>query len=274
MLPRAWLASAATRLAEAGTESPEANARQLLEHVSGLSRLQLLTGNTPLEDDVLARLEELLGRRLQGIPLQHLTGVSHFYGLELSSSAAALVPRPETEVLVELALQAIRDVKAPRVIDIGTGTGAIALAIAAERPDATVMATDVSADALQLAAGNDAGGRLTLVRSDLLQHPAVREFTAQADLLVSNPPYLPESDRQIVSTEVRHDPPGALYAGEDGLDLVRRLVPDALGLMAPGSVIMLELDPRNVKLAQAEFGGSVHQDLAGRERFLKLSVPG
>lgn len=233
----------------------------------------------PLSEDAAERLEHMVQRRLQREPLQLITGTAHFWGLELHTAAGVLIPRPETERLVELALQRLAGHRAPRVLDVGTGSGAIALAIKHERPDASVAATDVSAAALSLAARNAAqlGLELELLQADLLTGAAA-DRAAAADLVVSNPPYLPAADSDAVSPEVRHDPATALYAGADGLDLYRQLLQQAAELLKPDAWLLIELDPRNVHAAAAAAHDwsvvRVEADLAGRERFLLLSQPG
>lgn len=265
----------AERLEGAGIESAEAEAALLLEAASGLGRSEVLLQDAPLHSEAVARLKEMVGRRLEREPLQYIIGTAGFYGLELNVDARALIPRFETEVLVELALQKIRDISIPLVIDIATGSGAVALAIAAERPDALVTATDISERALELAAENAArtGLDIELVEADLLD--GLEDLAREADLLVSNPPYLPDSDRQTVSPEVQRDPALALFAGADGLDVFRVLLSQARKLLKPGAWLLVELDPRNVHSAAALADGfsqvHIEKDLAGRERFLLLS---
>lgn len=216
----------------------------------------------------------MVARRLTREPLQYITGSAGFYGLELKVDSRALIPRPETERLVELALERIRHRDRPAVLDVATGSGAIALAIKAECPEASVLASDISAEALELAAENATrlGLEIQFRQADLLT--GLEAQLRQADLLISNPPYLPESDRSRVSAEVQRDPDQALYAGEDGLDVFNRLLSQAGPLLRSGSWLLVELDPRNVHAAAeaaATFGTvSVEQDLAGRERFLLL----
>lgn len=270
------LQQARQRLSQAGVDSPAAEAVQLLEAASGLSRSEQLLQRGPLPEAVTQRFSELLERRLKREPLQYITGEAGFWGLSLTVRPGVLIPRPETEVLVELALGALRGTQAPVVIDVGTGSGAIALALKSERPDARVIASDTSEAALQLAGHNAErlGLDVKLVQADLLKEPRLQEAARQAKLIVSNPPYLPESDEAELSPEVRRDPPAALFAGSDGLDVYRRLLQQARHLLGEGSWLLVELDPRNVRLA-AELAGEwaekrVEADLAGRERFLLL----
>lgn len=268
---------AAARLGRAGVPSPDAEAAALLEALLGVSRGDLLLSRArTLTAAEAARLAGWLARREAREPLQHILGAAHFYGLTLRVTPDTLIPRPETERLVELGLLELRRVPRPRVLDVGTGSGAVALAVKAERPDAVVWGTDVSEAALRVAAEN-AGGTASGVRfilSDFLADPEVRRFAREADLLISNPPYLPETDAVGLSPEVRFDPPGALFSGADGLGHFRELTAQAWPLLKPGAVCLVELDPRNVDRARAESGAwaeaVIYADLVGWDRFLGL----
>jgi release factor glutamine methyltransferase len=268
----------AARLAQAGVASPEAEAWQLIEEATGSSRGRLLMEPHPLNGEQRRRLGGWLARRELREPLQRILGKAWFYGLELRIEPGVLIPRPETERLVELTLQALRDVASPRILDVGTGSGAVALALKNERPDAVVMASDVTPAALALTARNAGalGLELELAESDLLESERVMEFAAKAHALVSNPPYLPAGDRATAQPEVRWDPEDALYAGEDGLAVFRVLVEQAERVCRQGALLLVELDPRNVDTAATEAEGwssrTVHEDLAGRRRFLELRL--
>ena len=269
------LTEAERRLKAAGVESAGVEARALLSHLLNLSRTELVlerARSLTLEQE--AAFLSLLERRVHREPLQHILGIAPFYGLELEVTPAVLIPRPETERLVELSLETLRGTFKPNVLDVGTGSGAVALAVKSERPDAEVMATDVSAEALAVAQGNARrlGLNVTFLQADLLEHPKVSTFASHANLLVSNPPYLPEGDE--LSPEVRADPPGALFSGADGLAHFRRLEPQAFNLLPEGSVMMLELDPRNAPTALSLSGRwarrRLERDLVGRARFVWL----
>lgn len=275
------MALAQETLEAAGVDNPLEDGVSLLGQLLGMSRSGvMLERHRSLSPEQWNLYLSQLSRRARREPLQHILGVAYFYGLELRVTPAALVPRPETERLVELALEALRNVPEPKVVDVGTGSGAVALAIKAERPDAEVTAGELSAKALDVARDNAARLNLEVafVRSDLLREPTLREAVAAADLLVGNLPYLPDADRSWLSPEVRADPAEALFSGEDGLGHFRRLEAEAAGLLRPGARLMLELDPRNAPaaLAQAtlEEGrwaqGRLEADLLGRRRFLLL----
>ena len=249
----------------------------MLEHLLGASRLEIVTNyQRSLSESQQEKLSRWLSRRAQREPLQHILGVAYFYGLELSVTPHVLIPRPETERMVELALRRLGRRAPLKVLDVGTGSGAIALAIKAERPNAEVMATDICGKALEVARVNadNLGLDICFSAADLLEKEEVGAFAQDADLIISNPPYLPESDRYEIGPEVRADPQSALYSGEDGLAHFRRLARDAFALLKPDAWFFVELDPRNVRTAFDECGGWtqrwVEKDLVRRERFLRL----
>jgi release factor glutamine methyltransferase len=227
-------------------ESPRLNAEHLLAHVLGRKRLELyLEFERPLAEAELAPLRELVKRRGLGEPLQHLLGTVEFAGQVFLCDKRALVPRPETEQLVEL-LQSKIENRDSKILDVGTGSGVIALGLAAKFPDAKITATDVSDEALALARENaerlGLAGRVEFRGSDLLT-----SVDRGYDLIVANLPYVSEKDRGTLSREVRHDPEVALFGGEQGDELVRRLIDSAPEHLAAGGLLALE-----VGLGQAE----------------------
>ena len=263
------------RLAAAGIASPAAEALVLLEAATGLDRrVVLLQPDRPLDAAARARLAHLLHRRVAREPLQHVIGTAPFYGLDLVVSPAVLVPRPETERLVERVLAELPPSPDGLVLDVGCGSGAIALALKAERAALEVWGSDVSAEALAVARenGRRLGLEVTWRRSDLLADADVAAAAARCLALVSNPPYLPESDLAHLPPEVRADSELALFAGEDGLAVARRLVLQAERLLPPGALFALELDPRNVERLARRLRGwhdvRLERDLTGRTRFL------
>lgn len=214
------------------------DAQLLLLHVLGRAaddRGWLLAHDTDNFDAAAqARFDDLCRRRRAGEPVAYLTGEKEFYGLPLAVDARVLVPRPDTETVVEWALEVLRDRVAPRVIDLGTGSGAIALAIQSQRPDAQVEAVDRSADALAVARSN--AQRLGLgVR---FRQASWLEGAGTYDLVVSNPPYIAEDDPHLPA--LRHEPREALAAGRDGLDDLRTIVAAAPAHLAPGGWLLLE----------------------------------
>jgi release factor glutamine methyltransferase len=219
------LDGAMTAIGAAGCEMPRLDAEVLLAHVLGVSRERLLSDRDLNVSglNVRAMQDAVRRRAMLREPVAYITGTRGFRRLELAVDPRALIPRPETELLVELA--AARLPRGSHVLDVGTGSGAVALALADERPDLLVSATDVSEDALALARAN--GERLGLqirwVYADLLDG-----VPDEHDAIVSNPPYVAESERASLAPEIlRHEPPGALFAGTDGLDAIRGLIAQA-----------------------------------------------
>ncbi len=257
---------------------PALEARVLLMHVLGWRRTQLITrGDEALDAAQIDAWRALEARRVEGVPVAQLVGAREFYGLDFEVTSDVLIPRPETELLVETALAAIEGHTAPRVLDLGTGSGAIAVAIASARPDARVWAVDRSAAALALAARNatrllDAkrpGGALTFVAGswyDALD-PSLR-----FEVIVSNPPYIASGDPHLDQGDLRFEPRGALTDEADGLTALRAIVAGALGHLAPAGVLWMEHGYDQAAavraLLAAEGFADVHsqQDLAGIER--------
>lgn len=208
----------------AGGESPRADAEILLGHLLGRSRTWLLTWpEARVEDDIQRAYRQLIERRHAGEPVAHLVGHRAFWGFELHVTPAVLIPRPDTEILVERALEFL-PAGPCRVADLGTGSGAVALALAQARSDIDVLATDISADALTVARGNAVrlglAGRVRFVQGAWCA--ALGEALFQ--LIVSNPPYIPAGDPHLAQGDLRFEPPGALVSGEDGLQDIRALI--------------------------------------------------
>ncbi|MDX6254986.1 MAG: release factor glutamine methyltransferase [Frankiales bacterium] len=263
------IAAAAGRLAAAGVDSPRHDAEELAAHVLGVRRGALPT----LASIDAAAYEPLVARRVDREPLQHLTGVTGFRYLELLVGPGALVPRPETELVAGAAVEAARELPAAVVVDLGTGTGAIALAVAAEVPGSVVHAVEPDPAALAWAARNveATGHRVTLHLSTAAE--ALPELAGKVDVVVSNPPYLP--DGTDVGPEVAHDPDLALWGGPDGLTVVREVVAAAAILLRPGGVMVVEHDQRHAAVVRSLLADSpswtgelTHRDLTGRERFV------
>jgi release factor glutamine methyltransferase len=258
------LQSATQQLEAAGVTSPKSDAEWLLVFVLGVGRMVLLESERQLAPDELERYRRWVARRMAREPLQWILGNTEFYGLELHTRRGVLIPRPETERLVELALERLPTTG--RVVDVGCGTGAIALAIKAQRPKLEVWATDLNPQAVALTRENaQALGLEVAVRQTSLLDGLGGKFAA----IVSNPPYLPDGDH--LEPEVQLEPPEALFSGQDGLALARALVQVAPDFLLPHGWLMLELDPRNAPVLQREMHGwDVHlgTDLSGRERFL------
>jgi release factor glutamine methyltransferase len=221
-------------------ENPRLNAEHLLAHVLGRKRIELyLDFERKLTETELGPLRELVKRRSEGEPLQHLLGSVEFCGLTFLCDRRAMVPRPETEELVESLKSEIQDPKS-EIVDVGTGSGVIALSLAAEFPEARILAVDVSDDALALAQENairlDLSSRVEFLKSRLLE-TIERAF----DLIVANLPYISTQDRHTLSREVLHDPEIALFAGARGDELVRELIDQAPTRLRPGGILALEI---------------------------------
>jgi len=224
-------------------ERARQDAESLLRHLIGKDKAWLIVHwEDSLRDEQAADYMELLERRYKGEPMQYITGVTEFYGLPFRVSPAVLIPRPETELLVESVIKLAEHVQEPRIVDVGTGSGAIAVAFAHQLPNAAITAIDISAQALDIArqnAGrNRVRDRINFIEGDLLAPVAACKF----DIVVSNPPYVSATDRASLAVEVReHEPALALFAGEDGLDVYRRLIPAAFAALVPGGYLAIEI---------------------------------
>jgi release factor glutamine methyltransferase len=233
------------RLKSAAIESAELDARLLVGAALGLDLTGMMAAaNRTLTRDQSIRLERLTGRRLAGEPVARILGVKEFWGLPLKLSPATLVPRPDTETVVEFALELLRTHggadRALRIADLGTGTGAILLALLSELPGAQGVGTDISAEALDTARDNAVrlgfSGRAAFIRCDYAS-----ALSGSFDLIVSNPPYIRSADIASLAPEVRdHDPHAALDGGADGLDAYRALIAQATCALAPGAVLVVE----------------------------------
>ncbi|HEY0162157.1 MAG TPA: peptide chain release factor N(5)-glutamine methyltransferase [Edaphobacter sp.] len=227
--------------------SARRDAETLALHLLGITRAGLLADpDRELSTAQLDDYEALLARRLQHEPIQYILGTQEFYGLPFRVTPAVLIPRPETEHLVESALERLPHDRPVAIADIGTGSGAIAIALAKHLPQASVTALDLSPSALDVARSNaEALGvspRLRFVLSDLLSGLPPEEQRGHFDAIVSNPPYIPTTDEPSLHPEVRaYEPHSALFSGKDGLDLYRRLIPAAYDALQPGGLLALEI---------------------------------
>jgi release factor glutamine methyltransferase len=212
--------------------------RILLCHATGLTRVQLITrAEQPLTADEAARLSALVQRRLAGEPIAYLVGKREFFGLDFEVSEAVLIPRPDTELIVELAIERLP--RSGRLLDMGTGSGAIAVAIAHSRPDAAVTALDVSEAALAIARKNAANNqaKVRFLHSDWLKALAADE---RFELIASNPPYIPAGDEHLSQGDLRFEPSGALTDHADGLSALRTIVDGSRRHLLPGAWLLME----------------------------------
>lgn len=272
-------------LRQGGVEDARIEAECLIGHILGFSRAKLYTeweGEIPRSKH--CSFVALIERRLLGEPLAYLTGHREFYGLDFLVDHRVLIPRPESELLVELALQHLESrgqASAPSILaDVGTGSGALAIALAKQTPYSQVFATDISADALEVAAINcrthGVQDRVTLLHGDLLQ-----PLPGPVDVVVSNPPYIVESDFEALPREIReYEPILALDGGHDGLATIRRLLPQAIEKLKLDGALFMEIGydqraeaRRLAEILYPDASIGVELDLAGRDRVLTVHSP-
>jgi len=262
-------AGASLRSLQAGLPLDPLENRILLCHALGITRVGLITqSERELTADEAARLSSLVGRRIAGEPIAYIVGQREFFGLPFQVTPAVLIPRPDTELIVELALERLP--ARGRMLDMGTGSGAIAVSVAHTRPDAQVTALDVSADALAVAQSNAAtnGAQVRFVRSDWFAALADETF----ELVVSNPPYIASGDAHLAQGDLRFEPVDALTDHADGLSDLRTIIAGAIRHLAPGGWLLLEHgydQAEAVRALLAEAGYLEVQswrDLAGIER--------
>ena len=222
-----------------GVSEPRLNMEHLLAHALACSRMQLYTQfDKPLEEDVLAPLRDFLKKRGEGIPLQHILGTVPFHGRDFICDGRGLIPRPETEELVEMILKKL-PAGSLEILDMGCGSGVLGLSLAGERPESHITLADVSEDALALTKENAEKlgiKNITLVRSDLFEN-----ISGTFDLIAANLPYVPDGEAKSMERELSHDPALALFSGTDGLDLLNRFVPDSFRFLKPSGLIALEI---------------------------------
>ena len=270
-----------------GDERPRLSAEWLLCAATGLTRVELYVNfDRPLTAGELTQMREGVTRRGRGEPLQYVTGEMPFRHIVMRCEKGVLIPRPETEVLVDACLEALADVGDPRVLEIGTGTGCIALSLATELPGTRVIATDLSPRAVELATRNrdalDLAGVVEIVACDLASG-VPEALWGTFDLLVSNPPYIPTAvlEHEVPPEVKDHEPHLALDGGEDGLDVFRRLLALAPQVLRAGATMALELSEDNVRtaaeLCRAQGGWTkvkVLEDLTHRPRVLVATREG
>lgn len=271
---RSHIASAANTLREAGVDSPEVDARLLAAHVLGVAPLQLMFADAPA--DFGERYTELVARRAAREPLQHIIGTAPFYGVDLAVGPGVFIPRPETEILAEWAVRKLIDAPpAPTVVDLGSGTGALAIAVARARPDANVYAVERSEAARAYLQRNveKLAPQVNVVAGDMTDPELLAGIGA--DVVVTNPPYVPETPE--LQAEVYADPHEAVFSGADGMAAIRGLVPAVKQMLKDGGAVGIEHDDTTSEAVQAELraGGFADvralEDMTGRARFVTAS---
>jgi len=280
---RPLLTQAASQLREVGVDSPEQEARQLLAYAVGIElvRVPLLDS---VDDDQASHFQTLINKRAHRIPLQHLTGRAHFRYLELEVGPGVFVPRPETEVMTGWAIEQLRPMvyavargesrHLPVVVELGTGSGAVAKSIATELTGTRVHAVEMSEEAAAYAARNLVDTTVELYVRDMVG--ALSELNGAVDLVIANPPYIPLGAFESVIPEVRdHDPVLALVSGQDGLDAIRAVVTEAARLLRPAGLLCVEHadvqgeSAQQILLDHGAFAAvRDHRDLAGKPRFV------
>ena len=258
-------------LEKRGIEDARRNMQMLVARQLGCTRMQLYTQfDRTIEESDLVPLRENLKKRGEGIPLQHLLGTVWFHKQEFKTDARALIPRPETEELAEWILKWELP-KNQQVLDMGCGSGVLGLTLAVERPNWDITLVDVSPDALALARENDEA--MDTINTRFVESDLFNAVGSGFDGIVANLPYVPESERATISREVTHDPALALFSGPDGLDLIRRFIPEAFHRLKPGGWLVLEIghdqasQVAEILKASAFTDIEVKTDMSGIARF-------
>jgi release factor glutamine methyltransferase len=285
---RAALSAAIARLEESKVPSAPLAAELLLMHILHRDRTWLYAHpEFELSPEDAAAYAQLIERRSEGVPTQYLTGRQEFWGLEFEVGPGVLIPRPETEHVIEVALERLgtRRAESPRIADVGTGSGCIAISLARELPRSQIVATDISAAALDYAQRNAArhsvSNRIQFLKADLLEAAieAPNSAGTRFDLIVSNPPYVGRGDAVSLPREVReHEPPDALFAGDNGLQIYPALIEQAARKLAPNGILVLELGYNGAQyvgsLLSAPHWSDLRftRDLAGIERVISATI--
>lgn len=243
------------KLRDHGSESPRVEAEVLLAHAAKCQRILLYTRLDEATPDAVRKvMRDLVQRRMKSEPVAYLVGHREFFSLDFEVNSAVLVPRPETETLVMAALDRIAENVPARVFEVGVGSGCVSVAIAKSRPNAHVVAVDISGEALAVAKRNierhGLSDRIELRQGSVFEAVVDDQF----DIIVSNPPYIREDEMAGLDSDVRlHEPQAALVAGEDGLSVIRRLIAEGRGKLGPGGSIAIELDPQQVSATATLF---------------------
>jgi len=264
-------------LASKGCKTPRLDAEILLAHVLGMDRLHLyLNLERPLEKDEVDAYRQLIGRRGKRVPVAYLTGKKEFYGREFEVNESVLIPRPETEILIDQAVSVLKTMPSPRILDMCTGSGVIAITLAHLVPQAHVLAVDISSEALAIAKRNadrlGVGDQLSFLQSDMFTSLPQQQF----DLVCANPPYIPSDDWENLDQEVKLEPKIALDGGQDGLDYYRIIIAKAPLYLTVGGTLIMEIgwNQGQAVTALAQARGFVNcrivPDYAGKDRVVVM----
>jgi release factor glutamine methyltransferase len=283
LLIPALLKQSALQLSQAGVLSPDIDSELLAAHILGISRSELSVAialNSDFPEDKIVAFSDAVSRREKREPLQHITGLAPFRQLELFVGIGVFTPRPETEQVVSFAIEKIASLEQPIIVDLCAGSGAIALSFVTERADSTVFAVEKSEEAFEYLKQNSKRYGLELAQlSHVDLQDCLPEMAAVADLVISNPPYIP-SEAIPVDLEVQlHEPALALYGGADGLDVIRGILAKAKQLLRTGGLLVLEhadtqaLSIRELLLAEGWIDVESKKDLAGKDRMISATKP-
>jgi len=269
---RELFASGVADLERLGVESAASDVRLLLAEACGTSPAELAFSDRTVTDAEAEKFRGFLRRRLDREPVQYILGYSYFYDLELEVTPAVLIPRPETELIVDRVLETLPD--GGSFLDLGTGSGAIALSVARHRPDVRVVGIDISADALGIAMRN--ADKLEVKNIEFRRSDLFSELNGECfDVIAANLPYVPEEDRPRLAPEVAlREPALALFALDGGLAVINRALEELPRHVSPGAFVIFELDPRQAATAakmleRRGFAAAIRRDLTGRERFVE-----
>lgn len=283
MLIPALLKQSALQLSQSGVQSPDIDSELLAAHILGISRSELSVAialNSDFPEDKIVAFSDAVSRRAKREPLQHITGLAPFRHLELFVGKGVFTPRPETEQVVSFAMEKIASLEQPIIVDLCAGSGAIALSFTTERADSNVFAVEKSEEAFEYLKQNSKRYGLELSQlSHVDLQDCLPEMDAVADLVISNPPYIP-SEAIPVDLEVQlHEPSLALFGGADGLDVIRTILTKAKQLLRTGGLLVLEhadtqaLSIRELLLAEGWIDVESKKDLAGKDRMISATKP-
>ncbi len=283
MLTSDLLKQSAAQLSKAGVLSPEVDSELLAAHILGITRSELsvaIAMDSEFPEDKIGAFSDGVSRRANREPLQHITGLAPFRHLELAVGKGVFTPRPETEQVVSFAMEKIASFEHPVIVDLCAGSGAIALSFATERPDAKVYAVEKSKEAFEFLKQNSNKYELDLGQlSNVDLQDCLTEMESVTDLVISNPPYIPNGSIPVDLEVQLHEPAVSLYGGVDGLDVIRQILSKAKQLLRAGGLLVLEhadtqaVSIRELLLAEGWISVDSKKDLAGKDRMISATKP-